>query len=199
MAMMRNTATSPSAGSWGLISHYDKSKGRMTAPCTETLGSESSRDDVDYMPICVEETTDIKPLFVEKELEVEKVKEISTTSRQFPPVLHTVMVGCDSLCKHGVAMTKDFSYMRSVKKNGRLVLTEVTVDKPERLRATRKNGNLRLNQMSCHVEKNINEDENTLQTKNPRGKSKWLFLKEETKKMEWRKIILDGHRDFIQK
>ncbi|WKA02950.1 hypothetical protein VitviT2T_021096 [Vitis vinifera] len=100
--------------------------------CTESLGFESSdeRRVDDEMKTCYEECWRSKPLRVKSKWRNSRERR---EARKFPPPL-------PSLNHNG----QPSFFLRSVRKDGRLELTEVRIDRPEILRASRQDGRLTL-------------------------------------------------------
>ncbi|XWS58241.1 hypothetical protein CRYUN_Cryun08bG0017400 [Craigia yunnanensis] len=115
--------------------------------CTESLGFEScderrvddDNDDDDRMEFCERERDRWKR---------KRSEEKRERNKKFPPPL-------SSLNQNG----QPCFYLKPVRKNGRLELTEVRIQRPEILRAVRENGRLRLHLVSSEVCSNINEEE----------------------------------------
>lgn len=101
--------------------------------CTESLGFESSderRADDDEEELCL--VSEVRP-WTKKEKWRKRMSSASTGVKRFPPPL-------SSLNRNG----QPSFFLRPVRKDGRLELTEVRIDRPEILRAYRGDGRLRL-------------------------------------------------------
>ncbi|XP_012493050.1 protein FANTASTIC FOUR 4 [Gossypium raimondii] len=120
--------------------------------CTESLGFEScyERDDgaVDdrtngykHVKLCEDEIRDNNRWRIRKRREGRR-------HMKFPPPL-------SSLNQNG----QPCFYLKPVRENGRLELTEVKIQRPEILRSVRQNGRLRLHLVSSDVCSNINQEE----------------------------------------
>ena len=100
--------------------------------CTESLGFESSdeRRVDDEMKTCYDDEWRFKPLMVKSKWRNSGERR---EARKFPPPL-------PSLNHNG----QPSFFLRPVRKDGRLELTEVRIDRPEILRASRQDGRLTL-------------------------------------------------------
>ncbi|GMI79274.1 hypothetical protein HRI_001596700 [Hibiscus trionum] len=112
--------------------------------CTESLGFESCNDD-SYTDFCEEE---IRDRWRNNKKRGEGKRSEDKRNKKFPPPL-------PSLNQNG----QPCFYLRPVRENGRLELTEVWIHRPEVLRAVRENGRLRLHLVSSDGCCNFNEDE----------------------------------------
>lgn len=116
--------------------------------CTESLGFESSderRADDDQEELCL--FSEVRP-WTKKEKWRKRISSASTGVKRFPPPL-------SSLNRNG----QPSFFLRPVRKDGRLELTEVRIDRPEILRAYRGDGRLRLHLILDDEDEDENEDE----------------------------------------
>ncbi|KAK8478932.1 hypothetical protein V6N11_034885 [Hibiscus sabdariffa] len=121
--------------------------------CTESLGFESCNetrvDDDPCTEFCEEETRDE---WRNKKRVERRRSEDKKRNNKFPPPL-------PSLNQNG----QPYFYLRPVRQNGRLELTEVWIHRPEVLRAVRENGRLRLHIVNfddcCKFHEDGEEDE----------------------------------------
>ncbi|XWS57587.1 hypothetical protein CRYUN_Cryun09bG0186500 [Craigia yunnanensis] len=131
---------------------------------------------------------------------VKRREEKRERNKKFPPQL-------SSLNQNGQLCF----YLKPVRKNGRLELTEVRIQRPEILRAVRQNGRLRLHLISSDVYSKINEeeeDENEEITQKEQEQLELEFHLQEEKKVElwkygvggegWRchELVMNHHHDY---
>ncbi|XVF31280.1 hypothetical protein REPUB_Repub16aG0132200 [Reevesia pubescens] len=101
-------------------------------------------------------------------------KRLGRDEKKFPPPL-------SSLNQNG----QPCFYLKPVRKNGRLELTEVKIQRPEVLRAVRENGRLRLHLISSDViSSKINEEEEEEETKQEEEEEVKLQEEEEEEEEE---------------
>ncbi|KAJ6762802.1 FANTASTIC FOUR-LIKE PROTEIN (DUF3049) [Salix purpurea] len=133
--------------------------------CTESLGFESSdeRRFDDDIELCSRERSTIKKVKWRKTGEKKEAKK-------FPPPL-------SSLNHNG----QPNFFLKSVRKDGRLELTEVRIDRHEILRASRKDGRLRLH-FVADEEYEVDEDEH--EHEHEREQEEYLEEEKEGKKEE---------------
>ncbi|KAE8675360.1 hypothetical protein F3Y22_tig00111671pilonHSYRG00035 [Hibiscus syriacus] len=134
----------------GVIRFMDDMGGEVDGltSCTESLGFESCSEkrvnDEDEYEFCKEE---IRGRWRNKK-RVEEKRSDDKRDKKFPPPL-------SSLNQNG----RPCFYLKPVRANGRLELTEVKIHRPEILLAVRENGRLRLHLVRSDICCKFNEDE----------------------------------------
>ncbi|KAF3454409.1 hypothetical protein FNV43_RR04856 [Rhamnella rubrinervis] len=160
--------------------------------CTESLGFESSDerradDQIEAMPMnrrCVYEDDHeeelclmVRPWTNKKWRKMGERREV----KKFPPPL-------SSLNRNG----QPSFFLRPVRKDGRLELTEVRIDRPEILRAYREDGRLRLHLLVSDDEP---ADEDCIQEEEKEGRQEKEDIEEEEDEEEVKEIIEEDRVD----
>ncbi|KMZ73949.1 hypothetical protein ZOSMA_139G00270 [Zostera marina] len=167
-------------GLWGLHSHYDKSKGRMVGSCTEILGSESSCDDFTANDPDEIQRTAVVAVGVHEERDLKEIgtsvvvrrRKIATSKKVFPPPLPS--------------LTNGWKYTKAVRKDGRLLLTEITIEQPPVVfRPSRVDGHLILQcaDAQCRQEEHVVREEETPEAEVEEERRRWLMSTRRCKKV----------------
>ncbi|WJX85476.1 hypothetical protein P8452_67923 [Trifolium repens] len=114
--------------------------------CTESLGLESSNDD--GMDVNCDDENENDEIWRRKMMMMKKAESRGNSMRSFPPPL-------TSLNRNG----KPSFYLRPVRKDGRLELTEVRIHRPDILHASRHDGRLTLHLIPDPDQEEDDDDE----------------------------------------